>query len=90
MAEQTVCKGRGCDDVRDRTHNAAPLADDDDPGAGAIAFALRKALLVPLDYLLGNRPKETVDYFWAIGATRMIAIPVSQMTAPMMSHRVET
>ena len=34
ISEQTVWKWRSRDDVHDRSHTPAPVADDADPGAG--------------------------------------------------------
>lgn len=35
-----------------------------------------------------NRSIETAGYFWSMGAIKIIAIPVRQKIAPMISHRV--
>ena len=52
ISEQTVWKWRGRDDVHDRSHTPHKLQTTLTPPQEAVAVALRKALLLPLDDLL--------------------------------------
>jgi transposase-like protein len=52
ISEQTVWKWRGRDDVHDRSHTPHRLQTTLTPAQEAVAVALRKALLLPLDDLL--------------------------------------
>ena len=52
ISEQTVWKWRGRDDVHDRSHTPHKLQTTLTPAQEAVAVALRKALLLPLDDLL--------------------------------------
>jgi hypothetical protein len=52
ISEQTVWKWRGRDDVHDRSHTSHNLQTILTPAQEAVAVALRKALLLPLDDLL--------------------------------------
>ncbi|MBL3576451.1 IS481 family transposase, partial [Rhodovulum sulfidophilum] len=52
ISEQTVWKWRSRDDVHDRSHTPHSLQTTLTPAQEAVAVALRKALLLPLDDLL--------------------------------------
>jgi transposase InsO family protein len=52
ISEQSVWKSRGRDDVHDRRHTPHRLQTTLAPAQEAVAVALRKALLLPLDDLL--------------------------------------
>ena len=52
ISEQTVWKWRSRDDVHDRSHTPHKLQTTLTPAQEAVAVALRKALLLPLDDLL--------------------------------------
>lgn len=52
ISEQTVWKWRNRDDVRDRSHTPHKLQTTLTPAQEAVAVALRKTLLLPLDDLL--------------------------------------
>ena len=52
ISEQTVWKWRSRDDVQDRSHTPHKLQTTLTPAQEAVAVALRKALLLPLDDLL--------------------------------------
>ena len=52
ISEQTVWKWRSRDDVHDRSHTPHRLQTTLTPAQEAVAVALRKALLLPLDDLL--------------------------------------
>lgn len=52
ISEQTVWKWRSRDDVHDRSHTPHRLQTTLTPPQEAVAVALRKALLLPLDDLL--------------------------------------
>ena len=49
ISEQTVWKWRSRDDVHDRSHTPPRLQTTLTPAQEAVAVALRKALLLPLD-----------------------------------------
>lgn len=44
--------------------------------------------IAELKAIIRNRSIETANYFWSMGAIKMIAIPARQKIAPMISHRV--
>jgi hypothetical protein len=52
ISEQTVWKWRGRDDVHDRSHTPHRLQTTLTPAQEAVAVALRKALLLPLDDMI--------------------------------------
>lgn len=74
ISEQTVWKWRGRDGVQDRSHTPHRLQTTLTPHQEAVAVALRKALLLPLDDLLAV-VREFQSAGLALGARSLPAAP---------------
>ena len=60
ISEQTVWKWRSRDDVHDRSHTPHRLQTTLTPAQEAVAVALRRALLLPLDDLLASCASSSI------------------------------